>query len=123
MYETSLSSVTAEVEALLAEKLSAKGLNLSQKFKSVRRKLPKSVRAHARYLVEAETRYQNPKFAHQYDPKRLLTAHKHCVSYLENIDLRRQKSFRRTAIVAGSLVNTLILIAVMVAVYFYWFSV
>ncbi len=109
MYDTSLRSVTAEIESLLVQKLSVKGLDLNQKIKNAGRALPKSVRVHAQYLIEAEARYQNPKRAHQYDPHRVLEARKHCVSHLEKMDTRRLKSYRRTAVLVCIVVNLFVL--------------
>lgn len=122
MYETSLSSVTDEVEALLVSKLSAKGRTLQDKIKHVGRALPSNIRAYAQYLIDAEARYQNPKMAHQYDPKRLLEAQKNCIAYLEQIDPSRQKSFRRTAVLVGAILNLGILAAIAYGAYSYWIA-
>jgi len=112
MYKTSLGSVTAEIEDLLAEKLSAKGRNLNQKLKSAGRKLPRDIRRKAAYLAEVETRCQNPKRANEYDPKRVLEARKHCVDYLEKISRRAERGRRRLGWFTSVMVN-LFLIAVL----------
>ena len=117
MYDNSLTSVTAEVETLLVDKLAAKGRNLKEKINFVGRSLPRRIRSHAKYLVDAEVRFQNPKLAHQYDPKRLLAAQKHCVSYLEKIDRKRHKSFNRTAILVCTVVNLTVLAGILTLAY------
>ncbi len=115
MYKTSLGSVTDEVEALLVEKLSAKGQDLQQKIKSVGRRLPKRIRAQAAYLIEVEARCKNPKHAHEYDPARVLDAQKQCVAHLERIDPKAQRSRRRLGWFTALLVNMFFL-AVLFAV-------
>jgi len=115
MYKTSLGSVTAEIEDLLADKLSAKGRDLNQKVRHAGRKLPTKFRKQVAYLIEVEKRYQNPKRAHQYDPVRVLAARKQCVTYLEKIDKRAARSHRRLAWVTTVAVN-LLLIAVLFAI-------
>ncbi len=119
MYKTSLRSVTAEIEELLAEKFSAKGRNLNQKIRHVGRKLPRNIRQQAAYLVEAEARYQNPKRAHQYDPERVLEARKQCVEYLEKVSRSARRSHRRLSWLTSLLVN-LFLLAVFIAVAAYY---
>jgi len=119
MYNTSLASITDEIEALLAQKLSAKGRNLKEKTESVGRRLPRTIRGHVDYLIRAEGRYRNPKFAHQYDPDRVLEAYKQCVSQLEKIDPRAQKSARRLAWLTGILVNLMIAAAALSALAIY----
>lgn len=109
MYKTSLGSITAEIEALLVEKYSAKGRDLKQKIDHVGRRLPRKIRQHLSYLVEVETRYRNPKRAHQYEPGRVLEARKQCVSYLEKVNRKMMRSYRNTSILASVAVNMLLL--------------
>jgi hypothetical protein len=109
MYKTSLGSVTAEIEDLLADKLSAKGRNLNQKVKHAGRKLSPKFRKQVAYLIEVETRYQNPKHAHQYDPARVLAARKQCVTYLEKIDRRAVRNHRRLAWITTVAVNLFVI--------------
>lgn len=105
MYKSSLGSVTAEVEALLAEKLSARGRNLEEKLKSAGRAVPKAVREQAIYLIEAESRYRNPKRAHQYDPQRVEEAHRICIDFLQKIDRSQIRARRSLTIFTTILVN------------------
>lgn len=109
MYKTSLGSVTAEIEVLLAEKMSAKGRDLQQKIKSAGRRLPKHIRAHATYLAEAEARCNNAKRAHQYDPVRVVEARKQCVSHLEKVDRHAARDRRRGGWLSGLVVNLFLL--------------
>ncbi|GEM_PF-1473406 len=109
MYETSLGSVTAEVEDLLSAKFSAKGRNLEGKLKSVGNRLPRSIRADAAYLAEVQARCQNPKRAHEYDPARVLKAQKHCIDKLATIDTGRIAARRRLGWFTGVLVNLFLL--------------
>ena len=106
MYKTSLGSVTAEIEDLLVEKMSAKGRDLNQKIQHAGRKLPRNIRDQVSYLVEAEARYKNPKRAHQYDPEKVLHARKQCVAHLEKIDRSAGRRYRRLAWFTGTVVNT-----------------
>jgi hypothetical protein len=114
MYETSLSSVTAEVETLLVEKFSAKGRDLAQKLSHVGRRLPKRVREQAQVLVEAQMRTRNPKLAHQYDPARVLAAQKACLDYLNKVDRGRLRSRGRAGWFTGLMVNLFIVIVLFV---------
>ena len=116
MYKTSLGSVTAEIEELLVEKMSAKGRNLNQKIKSAGRRLPKHIRNQANYLAEAEARCNNAKRAHQYDPVRVIEARKQCVEHLEKIDTNAVRSRRRSGWFTGVVVNLSLLIVLFVVV-------
>jgi len=109
MYKTSLGSVTAEVEDLLVEKLSAKGRNLQAKIKSAGHRLPRRIRGDAAYLAEVQARYQNPKTAHQYDPARVLKAQKHCVEELAKIDRKARAARQRQGWFTGLLFNLFLL--------------
>jgi len=119
MYKTSLRSVTAEIEELLSQKLSARGRDLKEKIKHAGRRLPKSVRLEAQYLIDAEARHRNPKRAGQYDPARVLSARKHCVDYLEKIDASQRRGNRRLAWFTGVLVNSFV-IGILVALAVHW---
>jgi len=119
MYKTSLGSVTAEIEALLVEKFSAKGLDLKQKVQHSGRKLPRNIRKHIDYLIEAEARYRNPKRAHQYDSARVLQARKQCVEQLEKIDRQASRSYGRLAVFTGILVNLTILVGLFAVAAYY----
>jgi len=110
MYKTSLGSVTKEIEDLLVEKFSAKGRNLNEKIRSVRRQIPRRIREHAAYLAEAESRWRNPKRAHQYDAKKVLEARKQCVRHLEKIDRAQIRARKRLAWFTGALINVFILL-------------
>ena len=115
MYKTSLGSVTAEIEELLVEKMSAKGRDLNQKIQSAGRKLPRSFREQAAYLVEAEARYKNPKHAHQYDPSRVVEARKQCVAHLEKMDRSVAQSRRRLSWITSVAVNLFLVTILFIA--------
>ena len=119
MYKTSLGSVTAEIEELLVEKMSAKGRDLNQKVKSAGRRLPKNIRAQAAYLVEAEARCNNPKHAHLYDPARVVEARKQCVEHLEKIDRKAIRTGRRGGWMTGLVVNLALLLVLFIFVVVY----
>jgi len=119
LYDTSLSSVIDEVETLMAERLSARGRDLEQKLKHAGRRLPRKIRVQAQYLVEAQKRYKNPKRAAQYDPARVLAAHKACVNHLSKLDTKAMRARGRLAWFTGLLVN-LFLIALLVAAAVYY---
>jgi len=119
MYKTSLGSVTNEIEALLVDKLSAKGRDLKHKVRSVGRKLPRKIRVHIDYLIEVEARHRNPKRAHQYDKDRVLEARKQCVDHLEKIDRRANRTYRRWAVFTGIVVNITIIIGLFAVISHY----
>jgi hypothetical protein len=119
MYKTSLGSVTAEIEELLADKMSAKGRDLHQKIKSAGRRLPKHIRAQATYLAEAEARCNNAKRAHQYDPVRVVEARKQCVDHLEKVDRNAVRIKRRGGWFTGLLFNIFVLTILFFAIVSY----
>lgn len=119
MYENSLASVIAEIEVLLAERMSARGRDLDHKLKHVGRRLPAKVRAQAAYLVQVQNRARNPKLAHQYDPAQVVKAHKICVEYLQKFDRRAYASYGRLSWFTGLLVNlSIIMVLFALAAYY-----
>lgn len=109
MYDTSLRSVTAEIEALLEQKFGAKGRNLNEKIRSAGRRLPRSIRRELDYLAQAEARYDNPKRGGEYEADRVVRAYQHSVDYLEKIDVRARRRYGLAAWFAGNVVNIVIL--------------
>lgn len=116
MYDTSLRSVTAEIEALLEQKFGARGRNLNEKIHSAGRRLPRSIRRELAYLAQAEGRYDNPKRGGEYEADRVVKAYQHSVDYLEKIDVRARRRYGFAAWFAGNLVNIAILAGVTIYV-------
>lgn len=112
MHDRTLSTVTAEVEMLLEERLAAKGRTLKDKIRSAGRRLPRAVRRHLTVLAEAQSRYANPKMAGAYDARAVTEAYQHSVDWLEKIDLDERRRWKRSAWLAGTLVN-LVLVAIL----------
>jgi hypothetical protein len=120
MYEHSLAALSAEVGTLLTERLGARGRTLEEKAASVGRNMPRAIREHVAYLIEAEARTKNPKRAAQYDPLRAEEAHKRCLAVLGKIDRRAVRSRRSLAVFTTILVNLFLLAVIAAALWAYF---
>ena len=85
-----------------------------------RRQLPQVLRAKVAMLVEAETMASNPKLARRLDRAALDSAYHELADYLESLDLADQRLGRFVNMIAGILLNLLILSGVLVA--FLWWK-
>ena len=120
MYDNSLAALNSEVGTMLTERLGARGRTLEEKAASVGRNMPRAIKDHVAYLIEAEARTKNPKRAAQYDPVRVEDAHKRCVSVLSKIDRRAARSRMSLSIFTTILVNLFIAAALAAALYAYF---
>ena len=63
MYDNSLAALNSEVGTMLTERLGARGRTLEEKAASVGRNMPRAIKDHVAYLIEAEARPQTECFA------------------------------------------------------------
>ena len=107
------------VAALMDEKLHVRGTTLSDTLRKGAGKLPKAVRAEARFLETAAAQAQNPKLLVQIDDGRVAQAYDACVRFLTGVD----RKTRRRAMLAGmvsSIAFSLFAVGVLFLAVLYW---
>lgn len=107
------------VAALMDEKLHIRGATLADRLRRGAGKLPKAIRAEARFLETAAAQAQNPKLLVQIDQGRVAMAHDACVRFLTGVD----RKARRRAMLAGmasSIAFSLFVVGVLFLAVLYW---
>jgi hypothetical protein len=122
--ETAMGAATIQqkadrVAALMAKQLHVRGTTLSDTLRKGAGKLPKAVRAEARFLETAAAQAQHPKLLVQIDDGRVAQAHDACVRFLTGVD----RKARRRAMLAGmvsSIAFSLFAVGVLFLAVLYW---
>jgi hypothetical protein len=122
--ETAMGAATIQqkadrVAALMAKQLHVRGTTLSDTLRKGAGKLPKAVRAEARFLETAAAQAQHPKLLVQIDDGRVAQACDACVRFLNNVD----RKARRRAMLAGmasSIAFSLFVVGVLFLAVLYW---
>jgi hypothetical protein len=122
--ETAMGAATIQqkadrVAALMAEQLHVRGTTLSDTLRKGAGKLPKAVRAEARFLETAAAQAQHPKLLVQIDDGRVAQAYDACVRFLTGVD----RKARRRAMLAGmasSIAFSLFAVGVLFLAVLYW---
>lgn len=83
----------SDLRALMAERAEARGPTLAAQFR--RRRLPRSLRADARTLAEAEAVAAHPRMARLVDPRAAARAHDRLARHLRGLDPRAARRRRR----------------------------
>ena len=107
------------VAALMAKQLHVRGTTLSDTLRKGAGKLPKAVRAEARFLETAAAQAQHPKLLVQIDDGRVAQAYDACVRFLTGVD----RKARRRAMLAGmvsSIAFSLFVVGVLFLAVLYW---
>lgn len=107
------------VAALMAKQLHVRGTTLSDTLRKGAGKLPKAVRAEARFLETAAAQAQHPKLLVQIDDGRVVQAYDACVRFLTGVD----RKARRRAMLAGmvsSIAFSLFAVGVLFLAVLYW---
>jgi len=107
------------VAALMAKQLHVRGTTLSDTLRKGAGKLPKAVRAEARFLETAAAQAQHPKLLVQIDDRRVAQAYDACVRFLTGVD----RKARRRAMLAGmvsSIAFSLFAVGVLFLAVLYW---
>ena len=107
------------VAALMDEKLHVRGTTLSDTLRRGAGKLPRAVRAEARFLETAAAQAQNPRLLVQIDDGRVAQAYDACVRFLNGVD----RKARRRAMLAGmasSIAFSLFVVGVLFLAVLYW---
>lgn len=81
----------AEIQALLEEKLHARGRTLAAQLRKVGRLLPRHVRRDATYLAQSVALTDNPKLARMVDAKKINRAHANVVAHLNTINVTERR--------------------------------
>ena len=82
MSRIGIAQMCARVSRLMASRLGLRGVNLSQKLRQGRGKLPRRVRRAAAELERAEALAANPRLARRCDPARVEPHYRRCLRYL-----------------------------------------
>ena len=122
--ETAMGAATIQqkadrVAALMAKQLHVRGMTLSDTLRKGAGKLPKAVRAEARFLETAAAQARHPKLLVQIDDGRVAQAYDACVRFLTGVD----RKARRRAMLAGmvsSIAFSLFVVGVLFLAVLYW---
>jgi hypothetical protein len=122
--ETAMGAATIQqmadrVAALMDEKLHVRGTTLSDTLRKGAGKLPKAVRAEARFLETAAAQAQHPRLMVQIDDGRVAQAYVACLRFLTGVD----RKARRRAMLAGmvsSIAFSLFTVGVLFLAVLYW---
>jgi hypothetical protein len=107
------------VSALLEQKLGVRGRTLGDRIRKARWRLPRAIRAEARFLDMAAAQAQNPKLLMQIDEGRVARAYDACVRYLNSVD----RAARRRAMLLGmasSVAFSIFAVGVLLLAVLYW---
>jgi len=107
------------VAALMAKQLHVRGMTLSDTLRKGAGKLPKAVRAEARFLETAAAQAQHPRLMVQIDDGRVAQAYVACLRFLNGVD----RKARRRAMLAGmvsSIAFSLFVVGVLFLAVLYW---
>ncbi len=99
MSSVAIQQMADRVAALLEERMSLGGRDLSAKLRKGGRMLPRKTREAAELLAKAAERAKNPKLLGQIDMGEVATAYDTCVRHLMTVD----PSGRKRDLVAGML--------------------
>ncbi len=107
------------VAVLMDEKLQVRGRTLSDRLRKGAGKLPRAVRAEARFLDSAAAQAQNPRLLVQIDEARVARAFDACVRYLNGVDRKARRRAMRAAM-ASSIAFSLFAVGVLFLAVAYW---
>ena len=107
------------VAALMNKKLHVRGTTLSEMLQRGAGRLPRAVRAEARFLETAAVQAQHPKLMVLIDDARVAQAYEACLRFLNGVD----RKARRRAMLAGmasSIAFSLFVVGVLFLAVLYW---
>ena len=119
MGAVTIQQMADRVSALLEQKLGVRGRTLDERIRKARWRLPRAIRAEARFLETAAAQAQHPKLRVQIDEGRVARAHDACVRFLQSVD----RAARRRAMLLGmasSVAFSIFSVGVLVLVVLYW---
>lgn len=83
--------IVDEVRAALADKLRVRGRSLAVQVRKAGRRMPRSVRRDATYLVQTIGLADNPKLARMIDMRRAQAAHRNILLFLDTVDVAAER--------------------------------
>ena len=107
------------VAGLMGEKLHVRGATLSDTLRRGAGKLPRAVRAEARFLETAAAQAQHPKLMVQIDTGRVAQAYDACIRFLDGLD-RKERRRAMLAGMASSIAFSLFVVGVLFLAVLYW---
>lgn len=119
MWGDDITTGTAEIGALLGERLGARGDTLAQQLTRTGRALPRRLRSEARFLAQAETMAANPRLAPLVDPARFARAQAALRDHLLAINPREARITRLLGTLAV-IAFDLLVVAVLLVVLLRW---
>lgn len=111
MDPTRVHQIVEQVSQLLADRLGARGADLTVQFGAARQ-LPRRVRRAGAVLAEAQMMAASPKMARRLDPARIGRAHSVCVKYLRPIGAGARRGRRALEVIANAVLGLLLIAAV-----------
>jgi hypothetical protein len=119
MGAATIQQMADRVAALMDEKLHVRGRTLGDRLRRGAGKLPRAVRAEARFLESAAAQAQNPKLMVQIDDGRVAKACDACLRFLNGVD---SKARRRTMVmdIVTSIAFRLLISLLLVLAVLYW---
>ncbi|SDW58282.1 hypothetical protein [Roseicitreum antarcticum] len=116
MADADITTLGRDVALLLRQRLNARGDDLAELVKDVRRQLPRKLRSEALYLAEIQPMAAHPKLRKQVDTARAIKAHRALTGHLAPLG-RAQRRVDLLLSMLGSLAfGVLVLTCVVVAV-------
>jgi hypothetical protein len=119
MDAAAIQQMADRVVALMDEKLHVRGTTLSETLRRGAGKLPKAVRAEARFLETAAAQAQHPKLMVQIDDGRVAKACDACLRFLNGVDRKARRRAMVMDIVTSIAFRLLISLLLVLAV-LYW---
>jgi hypothetical protein len=119
MGAATIQQMADRVAALMDEKLHVRGRTLGDRLRRGAGKLPRAVRAEARFLQSAAAQAQNPKLMVQIDDGRVRAAYDACLRYLNGVD-RKARHRAMLAGIASSIDFSLFVVGVLFLAVLYW---
>jgi hypothetical protein len=119
MNATAIQQMADRVAALMDEKLDVRGRTLGDRLRRGAGKLPRAVRAEARFLESAAAQAQNPKLMVQIDDACVVRAFDACLRYLNGVD-RKARHRAMLAGMASSIAFSLFVVGVLFLAVLYW---
>lgn len=104
------------VAELMENRMQVRGKGLAAKLQNSGRDLPRDIRAHAEFLVEASAMAKNPKLLPQVDEPKVAEAYNSCLRHLTAISRRDRRKAMARSIGANIAFSLLVVCALLITV-------
>ncbi len=109
----------AEIRALIGERLRVRGSSFSAQVQRVNHRLPRRLRKHAAYLVEAQKLAENPKLARMINAAEVKRAHRDITRHLRSVDPGKERADRWLGVL-GIIALYILMFAAATIAYLVW---